>query len=112
MVEEKFKMYSRNKNRLTGAVCRHILEHHGKSNKELAVLREAVEKTITVFINKTGSLGVETLIAFDPKKESSVHLIKELSNKTHIEYSKIIKEKHTHLHKPAKVKPHTRARIH
>ena len=78
----------------------------------MVVLIEAVEKTIYNYTQKYGRLAVETIIKFDLKKEFSVHFIKELSGKVHIEYTKLIKEKHPHLAKPKKIKPHSRARIH
>ena len=78
----------------------------------MVVLIEAVEKTISNYAQKHGRLAVETIIKFDPKKEFSVHFIKEISGKVHIEYTRLITEKHPHLGKPRKPRPHTRARIH
>lgn len=44
MVEQKIKLYLQNKKRLVGAVYRHVIDHHGKTDKDLVVLIEAVEK--------------------------------------------------------------------
>jgi len=113
MVEQKIKLYLQNKKRLVGAVCRHVIDHHGKTDKDLVVLIEAVENTISNYAQKHGRLAVETIIKLDFKKEHTCsHLIKDLSGKVHIEYTKLIKKKHPHLLKPKKLKPHTRARIH
>jgi hypothetical protein len=112
MVEQKMNLYFRNKKRLVGAVCRHVLEHHGKTDKDLVVLINAVEKTISNYTQKSGISGIEIIIKFDPKKEIFSDFIRHLSGDVHIEYTKLIKEKHPHLFKPKKPKSHTRARIH
>lgn len=97
-----------------GAVCRHIIDRYGKTDKDLVVLIDAVEKTISNYAQKQGrSAAIETIINLDFEKEPTCSfLIKDLSGKVHIEYAKLIKEKHSHLAKPKKSKPHTRARIH
>lgn len=112
MVEQKIKLYLQNKKRLVGAVCRHVVEHHSKTDKDLVVLIEAVENTISNYAQKHGRLGIDAIIKFDPKKEFSSHFIKDLSGKVHIEYTRLITEKHPHLGKPKKPRPHTRARLH
>ena len=113
VVEQKIKLYFQNKKRLVGAICRHVIDHHGKTDKDLVVLIEAVENTIFNYTQKHGRSAVESIIKLDFKKEHTCsHLIKDLSGKVHIEYTKLIKKKHPHLLKPKKLKPHTRARIH
>lgn len=113
VVEQKIKLYFQNKKRLVGAVCRHIIDRYGKTDKDLVVLIDAVENTIFNYTQKHGRSAVESIIKLDFRKEHTYsHLIKDLGGKVHIEYAKLIKEKHSHLAKPKKSKPHTRARIH
>ncbi|MFA5746219.1 MAG: hypothetical protein WCX82_00195 [archaeon] len=111
-LDNRMKLYFQNRKRIVGAVCRHVLKHHGKFNKDLPILKEAVENTITNLLNhKDRALGVDAIIHYDSKSENSSFFIKLISDKVSFEYTKLIKEKHVHLQK-LKPKPHTRARIH
>lgn len=106
------KLLSQNKKRIVGAVCRHIVGSYGKYNKDLPVLKSAVEQTINDLINhKDPFLTIEAIIHYNPERFRRSGFLEKISDRVYSEYSKQIKEKHAYLRKSAKPRSHFRVPI-
>lgn len=113
--EEKIKKYRKNLglllNDISEYITQNIRNNIHNSEYDIGVLRKSVHDALNARINKDPTL-IGAIINYSKDSPLFKMLIKETSADSCLKYRERMLEKHPHLAKPKKLKPHTRARIH
>lgn len=108
-VDARLKLITQNKKRIIGAICRHIINNYGKYDKDLPILKTAVENTVNDLINhKERTISMESILHYKPDNFKKSGFIEAISNRVYSEYSRLIKEKHAQLRRTPGPNHHSR----